>query len=77
MFQLVNSKKRGGGGGGGVGDDNDDDDYACMDTTLEKWRKIMPDSGNKQPSEKPTFAFGFAEKKLAGKMARAWERGVK
>lgn len=68
MFQLVNSKKRGGGNGGGVGDVNDDDDYACMDTTLLKWRQIMPDSGNKQPSERPAFTFGFAEKKLAGKM---------
>lgn len=72
MFQLVNSKKR--GDGSGVGDDNDDDDYACMDTTLAKWRKIMPDSGNKQSSDKPIFAFGFAEKKLAGKTALS--RGV-
>lgn len=48
MFQLVNSKKLG------------DDDFACMDTTLSKWRQIMPE--NKLSSNGPDFMLGFGEK---------------
>ncbi|XP_022160747.1 transmembrane channel-like protein 3 isoform X2 [Myzus persicae] len=57
MFQLVNRKKQ----GGGV-DDDDDDDYTCMDTTLAKWRHIMPDS--KLQTDVPSSVFEIVEKKL-------------
>jgi len=63
MFQLVNRKKQGGGGA----DDDDEDDYTCMDTTLAKWRHIMPDS--KQQTDVPNSVFEIAEKKLTGKTA--------
>jgi hypothetical protein len=55
MFQLVNSKKHG----------EDDGDYTCMDTTLAKWRQIMPDG--KAATDRPNFMFELAEKKLTGK----------
>lgn len=48
MFQLVNNKKRG------------DDDYACMDSTLSKWRQIMPD--NKMSSDVSSLVLGISEK---------------
>ncbi|XP_060852732.1 transmembrane channel-like protein isoform X1 [Rhopalosiphum padi] len=57
MFQLVNRKKH----GSGV-DDDDEDDYTCMDTTLAKWRHIMPDS--KTQTDVPSSVFEIAEKKL-------------
>ncbi|XP_029345531.1 transmembrane channel-like protein 2 [Acyrthosiphon pisum] len=57
MFQLVNRKKQGGGVDG-----DDDDDYTCMDTTLAKWRHIMPDS--KQQTDDPSSVLKIAEKKL-------------
>lgn len=56
MFQLVNSRKRG-----------DDDDYSCMDTTLSKWRQIMPD--NKLPTENSNFTTAHVEKNNAGELA--------
>jgi len=59
MFQLVNRKKH----GSGV-DDDDEDDYTCMDTTLAKWRHIMPDS--KTQTDVPSSVFEIAEKKLTG-----------
>lgn len=55
MFQLVNRKKRG------------DDEYNCMDTTLAKWRQIMPD--NKLPLDGTNFMQGFTEKMQTGKTA--------
>lgn len=57
MFELVNRNKRGGGG---------DDDYTCLDTTLAKWRQIMPD--NKLPTDCPNLMLGFDEKKHTGKI---------
>ncbi|XP_025190710.1 transmembrane channel-like protein 3 isoform X2 [Melanaphis sacchari] len=57
MFQLVNRKKN----SSGVDDDNEDD-YACMDTTLAKWRHIMPNS--KLQTDVPSSVFEIAEKKL-------------
>lgn len=62
MFLLVNSKKR------GNGDNDDDDDYTCMDTTLAKWRHIMPDS--KPGTDVPNSVFEIAEKKLTGKTGK-------
>lgn len=58
MFQLVNSKNRG-------DDDDDDNDYTCLDTTLSKWRQIMPD--NKLTTDNPNFVVGSAVKKRADK----------
>lgn len=58
MFELVNRNKRGEGG--------DDDDYTCLDTTLAKWRQIMPD--NKLPKDGPNSRFGLSEKKYTGKI---------
>lgn len=58
MFELVNRNKR--------GECGDDDDYTCMDTTLAKWRQIMPD--NKLPTDGPNSRFGFSEKKHTGKI---------
>jgi len=60
MFQLVNRKKH----GSGI-DNDDEDDYACMDTTLDKWRHIMTD--NKLKTDVPSSVFEIVEKKLTGK----------
>ncbi|VVC45319.1 TMC [Cinara cedri] len=55
MFLLVNNKNRGDGG------NEDEEDYTCLDTTLSKWKQIMPD--NKFSMDGSNCVDGLAKKK--------------